>query len=107
MGMVEIPRTAAIFGATGLVGRACLDLLLAEERYSRAISIGRREPARTDAKLLVRRVALDNVEAPDDPMLGTVDDAFCCLGTSIAIFVSKVVVMLALPACRNSRLSWS
>ena len=77
-------RTAAIFGATGLVGRACLDLLLADERYGRVISIGRREPARSDRKLVVRRVALDNAEALDDATLGPVDDVFCCLGTTIA-----------------------
>ena len=77
-------RSAAIFGATGLVGRACLDLLLADERYGRVIAIGRREPARADAKLVVRRVALDTIDAFDDPTLGLVDDVFCCLGTTIA-----------------------
>src|SRR5262245_374341 len=77
-------QTAAIFGATGLVGRFCLDLLLADERYSRTVAIGRREPAHMHAKLVVRRPALDAVEALDDPSLGTVDDVFCCLGTTIA-----------------------
>jgi uncharacterized protein YbjT (DUF2867 family) len=76
-------RTAAIFGATGLVGRACLDLLLADERYVRIIAIGRREPALSHPKLVVRRAALDTVEALDDPALGAVDDVFCCLGTTL------------------------
>lgn len=76
-------RTAAIFGATGLVGRLCLDLLLADERYVRVVAIGRREPAQSDAKLVVRRAALDSAEALDDPTLGTVDDVFCCLGTTL------------------------
>ena len=76
-------RSAAIFGATGLVGRACLDLLLADERYGRVIAIGRREPVRADPKMVVCRVALDNVDALDDPTLGSVDDVFCCLGTTI------------------------
>jgi uncharacterized protein YbjT (DUF2867 family) len=76
-------RTAAIFGATGLVGRACLDLLLADERYVRIVAIGRREPAQSHPKLVVRRAALDIVEALDDPTLGSVDDVFCCLGTTI------------------------
>jgi len=80
MGQVQ---TAAIFGATGLVGRFCLGLLLADERYSRTVAIGRREPAHMHAKLVVRRAALDSVEAIDDPALGTVDDVFCCLGTTI------------------------
>ena len=82
--MVDIPRTAAIFGATGLVGSACLDLLLADERYGRVIAIGRRAPARADAKLVVHQVALDAVDALEEPTLGPVDDAFCCLGTTIA-----------------------
>jgi uncharacterized protein YbjT (DUF2867 family) len=76
-------RTAAIFGATGLVGRLCLDLLLADERYARIVAIGRREPAQSGAKLVVRRAALDTVEALDDPELGAVDDVFCCLGTTL------------------------
>jgi uncharacterized protein YbjT (DUF2867 family) len=76
-------RTAAIFGATGLVGGLCLDLLLADQRYARIVAVGRRGPARSDAKLVVRRAALDTVEALDDPTLGTVDDVFCCLGTTL------------------------
>jgi uncharacterized protein YbjT (DUF2867 family) len=79
-----MPGAAAIFGATGLVGSACLDLMLEDERYTRVISIGRRAPACTDAKLVVHRVALDAAEALDDPMLGSVDEVFCCLGTTIA-----------------------
>jgi len=82
--MAGIPRTAAIFGATGLVGRACLDLLLADQRYGRVISIGRRAPAAADAKLVVRRITLDSADAVDDPTLGSVDEVFCCLGTTIA-----------------------
>jgi uncharacterized protein YbjT (DUF2867 family) len=76
-------KTAAIFGATGLVGRFCLDLLLADECYSRTVAIGRREPAHMHTKLVVRNAALDRVEAIDDPRLGEVDVVFCCLGTTI------------------------
>jgi uncharacterized protein YbjT (DUF2867 family) len=76
-------RSAAIFGATGLVGRACLDLLLADERYGRVVAVGRRGPANTHAKLVVHRGPLDGVEAIDDRPLGSVDDVFCCLGTTI------------------------
>jgi uncharacterized protein YbjT (DUF2867 family) len=73
-----------IFGATGLVGRASLGLLLVEERYGRVMAIGRREPVHTHAKLMVRHAALDSIEALDDPALGSVDDVFCCLGTTIS-----------------------
>src|SRR5262245_53774990 len=76
-------RIAAIFGATGLVGRASLDLLLKDERYWRVIAIGRREPVATHPKLLVRHAALDSIETFDDPGLGLVNDVFCCLGTTI------------------------
>src|SRR5262245_4327732 len=76
-------RTAAIFGATGLVGRLCLDLLLADTGYGRIVAIGRREPAQSDAKLVVRQASLDSVEALADPALGTVDEVFCCLGTTL------------------------
>jgi uncharacterized protein YbjT (DUF2867 family) len=82
--MVDRLRAAAIFGATGLVGKACLDLLLVNDRYERVISIGRRAPARGDPKLIVHRVALDAVEGFDDPSFGSVDDVYCCLGTTIA-----------------------
>jgi uncharacterized protein YbjT (DUF2867 family) len=80
---MEGKRAAAIFGATGLVGCACLDLLLAEGQYGRVIALGRREPARSNAKLQVHRVSLDSVEEIDNPALGVIDDVFCCLGTTI------------------------
>src|ERR1700682_1152713 len=79
-----MPRTAAIFGATGLVGSACLELMLSDRRYGRVIAIGRRGPARVDAKLVVQRAALDSAEALDDPTLDSLDDVYCCLGTTIA-----------------------
>jgi uncharacterized protein YbjT (DUF2867 family) len=56
--------------------------MLADERYRRVISIGRRAPARADAKLVVLRIDIDG--ALDDQTIGSVDDVFCCLGTTIA-----------------------
>ena len=82
--MVAGRQTAVIFGATGLVGRACLDLALTDERYERVISIGRRAPARADDKLVVHHAALDSVEALVGANLGPVNDVYCCLGTTIA-----------------------
>ena len=79
-----MPRTAVLFGATGLVGRACLDLMLADARYDHVLSIGRREPMRSHPKLIVHRLALDNVEALNALKGRSVDDVFCCLGTTIA-----------------------
>jgi uncharacterized protein YbjT (DUF2867 family) len=76
-------RTAVVFGATGLVGGLCLDLLLADQRYVRVVAIGRREPAQSHPKLVALRAALDTIATLDDPTLGTVDDVFCCLGTTL------------------------
>jgi uncharacterized protein YbjT (DUF2867 family) len=39
---------------------------------------------RANAKLVVRRATLDSAEALDDPTPGSVDDVYCCLGTTIA-----------------------
>lgn len=89
-------QTAVIFGATGLVGSACLELMLSDKRYGRVIAIGRRAPARADAKLVVRRATLDSAEALDDPTLGSVDNVYCCLGTTIA----KARVPVSFPARR-------
>ena len=77
-------QTAVILGATGLVGRACLDLALSDVRYERVISIGRRAPARANGKLVVHQAALDSVEALVGANLGPVNDVYCCLGTTIA-----------------------
>jgi uncharacterized protein YbjT (DUF2867 family) len=82
--MVDAQRTAAIFGATGLVGRACLDLMQANERYGRVISIGRGAPPCAHPKLVVHQIVLYNAQALDDLSVGSVDDVFCCLGTTIA-----------------------
>ena len=77
-------RTAVIFGATGAVGGHCLDELLASERYDRVIAIGRRPTGRTNAKLSEFTIALDQLHALPATEVGAIDDAFCCLGTTIA-----------------------
>jgi len=48
--MVEMPRTAAIFGATGLVGSACLELLLAD--------VGETPPQEIKDKVLIALTTL-------------------------------------------------
>lgn len=74
-------KTAILIGATGLVGAACLQRLLASPAYRRVITVSRRPVALTHRKLV-------RVETPFDH-LGTAlegqvaDDAFCCLGTTI------------------------
>jgi uncharacterized protein YbjT (DUF2867 family) len=73
--------TALLAGATGLVGRSLLDLLLAAPEYDRVITLGRRKLDLTHPKL--EQVVVDF--AALDQGLGDrrCDDVFCCLGTTI------------------------
>ena len=74
-------RIALIAGATGLVGRALLPMLLADPHYS-TVRVLLRRPARditTSAKLKVHRVDFANLPTT----LPTADDVFIALGTTI------------------------
>jgi len=73
--------TALIAGASGLVGRLLLDLLLAAPEYDRVVSLGRRQLELAHPKLeqLVVDFAL-----LDQALAGmNCDDVYCCLGTTI------------------------
>ena len=77
-------RVALVAGATGLVGRAVLTLLLADERYSAVHVVGRRAPDVKHAKLVVHiSLSLTDWVCP------AVDDVFIALGTTIKIAGSK------------------
>ena len=72
---------ALITGASGLIGRNLLDLLLAAPEYDRVISLGRRKLDLAHPKL--EQLVVD-FTALDAAMAGRqCDDAFCCLGTTI------------------------
>ena len=77
-------RTALIAGASGLVGREILALLLADGRYHAVISIGRRALPLQHPKLTQH---LLNLQAPGP--LPTVDDVFIALGTTIKVAGSQ------------------
>lgn len=77
-------RTALVAGATGLVGGHVLDRLLADERWSGVVVVGRRSAGRTHAKLTERLVDFEKL-----PELEPVDDVFACLGTTIKVAGSK------------------
>jgi uncharacterized protein YbjT (DUF2867 family) len=77
-------KNAVVFGATGLVGNACLDLLLADARYGQVHVVGRRPPARTHAKLIAHSADLGQGDALATLPVGPVDEVMCCLGTTIA-----------------------
>lgn len=71
-------KRALVFGATGLVGSALLDRLLASPRYARVITVGRRVTGRADPRLEEHAVELEGLGALT---LGA-EDAFVCLGST-------------------------
>lgn len=73
-------RTALIVGATGLVGAALLDRLLAAPEYGTVIVLGRRAPGISHAKLRFIPSTLADLDGLADPLAA--DDLFCCLGTT-------------------------
>ena len=84
---VAPPRTALLAGATGLVGRALLPMLLASRHY-RSVRVLLRRAApdiKTSSKLKIHRVDFANLPAT----LPTVDDVFIALGTTIKVAGSE------------------
>lgn len=73
-------RTALLAGATGLVGAALLERLLAAPEYTAVTVIGRRAPALANPKLRFVKSTLEDLDALTDPLKA--DDLFCCLGTT-------------------------
>ena len=80
-------RTALVAGATGAVGNALLERLLADARYGQVKVLTRRPLAQSHPKL--ESLALDD-KGP--ALLGAklaADDVFCCLGTTLKKAGSK------------------
>jgi uncharacterized protein YbjT (DUF2867 family) len=76
-----MPRTALLVGASGLVGRYCLDGLLDDRDYGSVTVLGRRALEREHTKLRQHVIDFDR---PDSfRQLAGGDDVFCCLGTTI------------------------
>ncbi|MBJ6119390.1 oxidoreductase [Pontibacter sp. BT310] len=80
-------RNALIVGASGLVGGHCLRLLLASERYSQVISVGRRDLPLIHPKLDQKVIDFDNLKKYGAELAA--DDVYCCLGTTIKKAGSK------------------
>jgi uncharacterized protein YbjT (DUF2867 family) len=74
-------RTALLIGATGLIGRACLGRLLAENRYSRVTVVARRSTTKVHPRLVEAILDFDQLAARADVLQG--EDVYCCLGTTI------------------------
>ena len=73
-------RTALLVGATGLVGRALLSLLLDDGDVAEVVVLSRRPLATPHPKLLQGVVPFEKLECFALP---NVDDFYCCLGTTI------------------------
>ena len=73
-------KTALLAGATGLIGSHLLPLLLASERYSKVLVLGRRPLPQTHPKLVQVVTELNDLEAHRPKLIA--DDVYCCLGTT-------------------------
>ena len=81
--MPDRSLSVLLVGATGLVGRECLRLLLADPDYDRVVVVTRRplSPAVQSPKLEGHVVDFDHLNEYDE--LFTVDAIICALGTTI------------------------
>lgn len=87
--MTQAPavRTALIAGATGAVGKALLEQLLADARYGEVKVLSRRPLTTTHRKLSVLMLPELGVETLGASLAA--DDVFCCLGTTLKIAGSR------------------
>jgi uncharacterized protein YbjT (DUF2867 family) len=74
-------RSALVLGATGLVGRSCLDLLLGDPGYLSVLVLARKPAEREHPKL--RWLVVDLADLGQYGGLLSADDVFSCLGTTI------------------------
>ena len=80
--MSTTPKIALVAGATGLVGGFLLKTLLDAPDYSRVYALTRRPFGKEHPKLANRVVIFDRMA---EQLKGLVaQDAFCCIGTTIA-----------------------
>lgn len=73
-------RSAVVAGATGLVGRELVGLLLAERAVGSVVAVVRRRSPAISALSGLTQLVADFAQLPALP---DCDDAFCCLGTTI------------------------
>ncbi len=79
--MADPIRHVVVAGATGLVGREVLDLLLTGVTVERVVSLGRRRTGREDPALTEVLVDLGGIR--DASVEPPVDAVLCCLGTTM------------------------
>lgn len=74
-------KVALIVGTTGLIGSQLLELLLADDRYSKIIALSRKSLTLNHSKL--SNVVLDFSRLSEHYEQLKADDIFCCLGTTM------------------------
>ncbi|MNW59398.1 hypothetical protein D3C74_373120 [compost metagenome] len=81
--------TAVVAGATGMMGRKLVQLLLEDPAYQRIIVLVRRSTGIFHPKLVEKRVSFDRLESELDASLLKDADVFCTLGTTMQQAGSK------------------
>lgn len=81
--MAESPLSVLLVGATGLVGRECLRLLLADGGFNRIVAVARRplSPDVRSPKLETHIIDFDHLNEYEE--FFSVDAIICALGTTI------------------------
>jgi uncharacterized protein YbjT (DUF2867 family) len=80
-------RTALLAGATGLIGKQLLQLLLNDDLYS-SVKVITRKPIGIE-HIKLTNLVLDFDKMNEHAEFFTCDDVFCCLGTTIKIAKTK------------------
>jgi nucleoside-diphosphate-sugar epimerase len=83
----EGTRKALLLGASGLVGSFCLEELLRSSHYQYIYAPTRSELSRTDKKLSNPICDFNNID--EEHEMFSMDDVYCCLGTTINKAKSK------------------
>lgn len=81
-------RVALVVGATGLIGAQCVELLSLEETYREVRVLTRRELGRPVSER-VREHVVDFDQLERAPEVFSVDDVYCCLGTTMKVAGSR------------------
>jgi uncharacterized protein YbjT (DUF2867 family) len=74
-------KSALVAGASGLIGRHCVELLLNHEAYTEVKILVRKPVAIRHPKLTVCLIDFDKLENHAEALIA--DDVFCALGTTI------------------------
>lgn len=79
-------RSAAVAGATGLIGQALLPLLLSDPACGPVHALVRRSALQLEGRVGLQ---LHTVDYAGPLQLPPLDDAYCCLGTTLKVAGSK------------------